>query len=76
MQQEVDSMKGLILAMLALAVLVAACAAHVENAPTTTQPVKTDDVVQAQQDLGQVDNLTSDLNFSDLDGLDQSLDFG
>ncbi len=68
-------MKGLILAMLALAVLVAACAAHVEQAPTT-QPVKADDVAQAQQGLNQVDNLTQDLNFSDLDGLDQSLDFG
>jgi len=67
-------MKGLILALLALAILVAACAAHVEK--TTTQPVKTDDVAQAQQGLDQVDNLTSDLNFSDLDALDEELNFG
>lgn len=69
-------MKGLIIVMLAFAVLVVACAGPTEQAPPTATPATTDDVAQVQQGLDQVGNLTADLNFSDLDNLDQSLDFG
>jgi|GEM_PF-2630569 len=69
-------MKGLILAMLAFAVLVAACAGPAEQASPMAPPATTGDVAQAQQGLDQVGNLTDDLNFSDLDNLDQSLNFG